>query len=296
MIIVAFILLALILSGFIFLFFVGPKMLLTPDRRQPEFYQKKFGFSDPSQLSLRRDDRFLVTDDGFKLSYWVLDDPACGKPKGAVIYLHGITDSKVSGLNYAKYLAGFCQIVYLIDLRRHGESEGNYCTYGYYEKHDVVKLIDRIAERHPGIGITLIGNSMGAAIAIQVAAIDSRVKGVMAIAPFYDLVTIALDHEFRKIGIKSKVLLKFVLSRAERLADFHAADVSPARDMPKIKSRVLIVHGDEDKTVKKEYSLKLAGMNPNARLLTIKNAGHNDVLERGGETFLKEMRDFLESP
>ncbi|HEY9167645.1 MAG TPA: alpha/beta fold hydrolase [Candidatus Kryptonia bacterium] len=275
---------------------IGARMLLMPDKRQPEYYHEKFGFSHPSQIGLRYADQTLLTSDGFKLSYWKVENPNCSRAEGAIIYLHGITDSKVSGLNYAKELSKFCMRVYLIDMRRHGDSEGRFCTYGYYEKHDVAKLIDVIKQEDPGITISLLGNSMGAAIAIQTAAIDKRIGKVIAVAPFYDLFTIALDQQFRHLGIRNRTLLRLVLQKAERLANFKASEVSPARDMGSVEAPVLIVHGEDDRTIKKEYSQRLSGLNGRSRLLTIPNAGHKDVLERGGQEYVRDLIAFLKSP
>ncbi len=274
---------------------VGPKMLLMPARRKPEYYIEKFGFSHPSQIGLRYESDTILTSDGYRLSYWMIDDPKCEKAKGAVIYLHGITDSKVSGLNYARQLAGLCQRIYLIDMRRHGESEGEYCTYGYYERHDVVRLIDKVSSEIPDVPITLLGTSMGAAISIQVAAIDKRVSRVIAVAPFCDLFSIALDHEFRHIGIRNKLLLRFVLHRAEKIAHFNAAEVSPAKDIKKVHVPILIVHGEKDKTVKRQYPQRLAELGEQTELLTIEGAGHVDVLEKGGKAYLGKISDFLAS-
>jgi hypothetical protein len=190
-------------------------------------------------------------------------------------------------------------------MRRHGDSEGDYCTYGYYEKHDVSALIDKIRPEadepvaqeleYHGTGIILLGVSMGAAIAIQTAAIDRRVARVIAVAPFYDLFSIVLDHQIRRFGIKSKLLLKLVLMRAERIANFKSSEVSPADDIGKINVPILIVHGTEDKTVRSEYSQRLKELNGNARLLVVPNAGHIDVLEKGGKAYLEQLVNFIKS-
>lgn len=294
------ILLLLVVSAVVLVFLVpvsilliGPKMLLMPERRKPEYYLEKLGFDHPSQIGLRSEHDTVETEEGYKLSYWGVDDPKCNYTKGAVIYLHGITDSKVSGLNYAKELVKFCQQIFLLDMRRHGDSEGIYCTYGYYEKYDVVKLIDKIVSDKPGVPIALVGSSMGAAIAIQVAAIDKRVARVVAVAPFYDLFSIALDHEFRHLGIRNRTLLRFVIRRAEKIADFDASRVSPAKDMKLINIPILIVHGELDKTVDKRYPERLAELNRNAKLLTVKGAGHVDVLEKGGKEYVQKISEFL---
>ncbi len=272
---------------------IGPKMLLFPHRRTPEYYQEKLGFSHPSQIGLHCEEGSLKTNDGISLSYWVIDNPDCKGLNGSVIYLHGITDSKVSGLSYAKELSGFCQRVFLIDMRRHGDSEGDYCTFGFFEKNDVVTLIDKIKRDTPATEITLLGVSMGAAIAIQTAAIDKRVTRVIAVAPFYDLFSIALDHQARKIGIKSKTLLKLVLKRAEHIANFKASEVSPASSIQKANAPILIVHGENDRSVKREYSLQLVKLGKNARLLVVPNAGHVDVLEKGGRAYLEQLMGFI---
>jgi len=287
--------LVLLAAGVFSLVYAGPKMIIFPRRRTPEYYQERSGLSHPSQLGLHFRECRLRTSDGLLLSYWIIEDPNCKKYDGTIIYLHGITDSKASGLGYAKELAGFCQRFFLIDMRRHGESEGKYCTFGYYEKHDVVSLIDEIKHDSPHTQITLLGASMGAAIAIQAAAIDKRVNRVIAIAPFYDLYSIALDHQVRKIGIRSKFLLRLVLKRAEHLARFKVSDVSPAIDIKKINVPLLIVHGENDKSVKREYPSKLAELNKNARLLSIRDAAHVDVLEKGGRDYLKQLVEFMKA-
>ncbi len=285
--------LVLISVGLVSALHFGPRELLMPEKRKPEYYQKKFGFSHPSQIGMNFTPKTLTTADGYKLSYWLLDNPKCEHAKDTIIYLHGITDSKVSGLNYAKAFAGACRKFFLIDMRRHGESGGKYCTYGYYEKHDVVRLIDQIKATDPDTEIVIIGVSMGGAIAIQTAAIDKRVARIVAIAPFYDLFSIALDHELHHIGIRSRSLLKFVLSRAERMAKFRADEVSPATDIRKIEVPILIVHGEHDKTVKVKYSQELAKLSRNAELLMVPGAGHADVLEMGGADYVRKLSEFL---
>ena len=59
------------------------------------------------------------------------------------------------------------------DSRAHGESEGDVCTYGFFEKRDLHQVLDSIG---PG-PIALVGTSRGAAVALQEAAEDARVAG-----------------------------------------------------------------------------------------------------------------------
>ena len=68
------------------------------------------------------------------------------------------------------------------DSRAHGDSQGDACTYGFFEKEDLHRVIDTLG---PG-PVVLIGTSLGAAVALQEAADDRRVSAVVAAETFSD--------------------------------------------------------------------------------------------------------------
>lgn len=52
-----------------------------------------------------------------------------------------------------------------------------------------------------------------------------------------------------------------------------------AAKAPEIEMRVLILHGEEDDLVPAEMGRRLAGLFPDATLLLLPGAGHDDVLD-----------------
>src|SRR5215208_1920159 len=62
---------------------------------------------------------------------------ASGTRVGTLVYLHGIADNRTSALGVIQHFGrrGFDVVAY--DSRAHGESEGQACTYGFFEKHDL---------------------------------------------------------------------------------------------------------------------------------------------------------------
>src|SRR5829696_3161237 len=110
--------------------------------------------------------------------------------RGTIVYLHGIADNRGSAAGVVqRFIArGFDIIAY--DSRAHGESEGAACTYGFFEKQDLHRVIDTA----PGGPVILIGTSLGAAVALQEAADDPRVRAIVAAETFSDLRTVAIER------------------------------------------------------------------------------------------------------
>lgn len=68
--------------------------------------------------------------------------PAAGARRGSLIYLHGVADNRgsVAGIAARYVPRGFDVVAY--DSRAHGRSEGDACTYGFYEKQDLSRVLD----------------------------------------------------------------------------------------------------------------------------------------------------------
>src|SRR3954463_15511057 len=126
--------------------------------------------------------------DGVDLKGWRCH--ASVPPRATLVYLHGVADNRGSSVGIIDRFGkrGFDVIAY--DSRAHGDSSGDFCTYGFYEKQDLHRVIDTI-ERGP---IVLVGTSLGAAVALQEAALDSRVAAVVAAETFSDLRTVATER------------------------------------------------------------------------------------------------------
>jgi pimeloyl-ACP methyl ester carboxylesterase len=107
--------------------------------------------------------------------------------KGTVFLLHGIADRKEFGpyMIYREILTHDGYRVVQVDLRGHGRSTGDFITFGVVESRDLVQLLDSLESQGKIIGpVGVLGVSYGASVAIEWAAIDPRIKAIVALEPF----------------------------------------------------------------------------------------------------------------
>jgi pimeloyl-ACP methyl ester carboxylesterase len=198
-----------------------------------------------------------------------------GARRGVIVYLHGIADNRASGHGVIqRYTAKGLDVV-AFDSRAHGDSGGEVCTYGYYEKADLRHIIDTLPEGP----VVLIGTSLGAAVALQEAADDPRVTGIVVAEVFSDLRTVA--RERAPFILPRRVIAK-AFQIAEQRGRFTVDAVNPANAAKRIAVPVLLIHGANDKDTKPAHSQRvhdaLAGPK---RLILVSGAGHNRSLSGG---------------
>lgn len=283
----------LLSAGFVLLA-VGPLILLQPLRRTAEWYRRSTDLLEPADAGLPQDNVHFQTHDGLSLSGWLVAQPK--RARGTVLYLHGVGDCKTAGVPLAKLFFDNGYNVFLYDSRRHGDSGGSYCTYGYYEKFDVSTAINYLIERlGKKLGpVALFGTSMGAAIAIQAAAIDTRIKGVIAEASFTDLRTISVDYQRRIIKLPWHFLRNAAMARSQKFAKFKARDVSPLEDVTRLRIPILFIHGTSDSFINLDYSKMLYHKAREPReLYLVAGANHNDVWEVAGKSYEAKVLGFL---
>jgi len=249
----------------------------------------------PSDLNLKSIDINVITKDSIKIrGYWIKSDSI--NLKSIIVFVHGIGGCKEHFLNLSKKLSEIGIESILIDSRAHGKSGGKFCTYGYKEKVDISTVIDFVKKKNNTIPIGIWGNSMGGAIAIQALEYDKRIEFGIIESTFTSLEEIVYDYQkSNSYGIGLKPLCNIALNEAGKLAEFNPDLVSPITSVKQIEQPILIAHGDKDKNIKFEYG-KLLFENlksKDKKFITIKNGGHFDLSQKGGDKYKKNIMDFL---
>ena len=217
--------------------------------------------------------------------------------KGTVILLHGIRRHKEQFIPVAKLLSERGYNSLIPDLRSHGESEGNYVTYGYFEKQDVSDMIDSIIIKNKLNGtIGVWGQSMGAAIAMQTMAIDNRIDYGIFESIFSDLPQTIKNYFKRDIGFYYDWVGEFMIWRAGKIAEFNIREVSPLKIAVNISKPVLMIHGEIDRKIKIGSAIRVFNRlkSPEKEFVIISGAGHLDIWEKGGQKYFNKVFAFIE--
>lgn len=278
---------------FLALYFYAPKIIVKINKEESALKDAP-GFETNSLLGKEIE---IKTFDGLllkaHLTYSTLD-----KVKGTIILLHGIRAQKELFVLQSKVLAqnGFHSIA--LDLRAHGKSQGQYCTFGAKEKRDISTLIDHLEKKENIINenITIWGKSLGAAIAIQSMEKDKRIKIGIIESTFSDFKHIIHDYCKLFYGFNFWPLTHFLVSRAGKTASFSPEKVSPKEACKKIEQPILMVHGNKDKRVDLKYGKENFNnlLSKNKSFLEVKGGDHFNIWELEGHAYLQTIIEFIE--
>jgi pimeloyl-ACP methyl ester carboxylesterase len=204
--------------------------------------------------------------------------------RGTLVYLHGIGDSRRWSPGIADHFVPSGYDVLAYDSRAHGDSGGDACTYGVYERQDLMKVLAHVENRP----IILLGVSLGAAVALQTAAGTSDVAAVIAIATFSDLRTVGRERA-PFFASKRNIADAFQLAEAE--AKFRVDDASPLAAAPHIKVPALIIHGAKDHDTVPAHSQRVYdSLGGPKQIILVPGAGHDDALNG---TVWRQMDEWL---
>lgn len=207
---------------------------------------------------------------GARLSALHLQLPA---PKGLVFYLHGNAGNLDSWFVNADFYrrAGFD--LFMIDYRGYGKSSGRIASQAELEA-DVRAAWAAVAPRYAGKRVVLFGRSLGSGLAAGLAA-ELQPDLTVLVSPYASLRALATEHYPWVPG----ALLRYPLATDTLL--------------PRVHTPVLLVHGDRDTLIPPRHSERLARLAPQARLLRVAGAGHNDV--HGFDSYLRGLRAALDA-
>ena len=217
----------------------------------------------------------VTTSDGIAIDGWLFT-PAT-PARAVVVFVHGKDINRQHFVSHARRFLDQGIGVVAYDQRAHGRSTGEFVTYGAKEVGDLRNVIDvALGKWGRELPVVLIGESLGAAVALQTAAVDPRVRVVVAGAAFADLTTVIDDHAPAILGAEGKAK---AIAVAEEAGQFKVADISPERAARNITVPTLLLHGSEDTYLPMKHSIRIyEGLAGPKELVRLEGVDHIGIL------------------
>lgn len=247
-----------------------------------------------------KEDFTVRTTDGIDLRGWKVR-PA--KTNGDwVLLFHGVSDNRTGVLGYAEFLLRHGYSVVMMDSRAHGKSGGDMATYGWKERYDTSAIADALYRSENVHHLYALGVSMGAAIALQSAAIEPRIEAVVAEDPFANLREVSYDYAgFDLSPLLGKTLFRpaaiFAMSAAGRAGGFSVDEVSPERAVASRAFAILLICGTKDHRIPCRHAEAIfrAAIGPK-QLWIVQGAGHASALGQAPAEYENRVVSFFEDP
>jgi pimeloyl-ACP methyl ester carboxylesterase len=229
----------------------------------------------PADVGLRYREVGLRSSDGLSLRAWWIQ--RAGSSRAAVL-VHGWGGDR-SGLHVVETAlvyerAGFD--VLMIDLRGHGESEGERVTVGYQEVRDVRGALSWLEERgFDPEDVVLHGWSMGGAAVVQAAA-GSGVAAVVEEAAYADLPPLLRERLPETSGLPAFFNPGIVLM-GRLFLGIDPWAVRPEEEAGRLSREgvpFMIIHSRDDEVIPFEHAEAFAAAYPGATFWELERYGH----------------------
>lgn len=227
-----------------------------------------------------------------------------GEIIGTLLILHGRTGKKEDYLAVAERFCAVGLRCIIPDLPGHGANRERFTTYGVLEAPMVLKCYEEAAEKYgfaqkPSM---MLGQSMGGAYAVQVAALEkSPFQSMVVVSSFDKLQTVVKGETTDLLG---DVLGTAVSGSVEHVFAWKTgvkiSEINTAKKAPGIRIPTLVIHGESDQTIPVTSGKRLYESFPadlKKQWLVVPEAGHNNILitdyplySTMAEWFLKHLK------
>jgi uncharacterized protein len=274
---------------------IGPGVLhpanLNPERLEETAQLLK-------RTSATKVDFTVRASDGVELRGWKIAPPSANGDW--VLLFHGVSDNRTGDLGHAEFLLRHGYSVIMMDSRAHGKSAGDMATYGWKERYDTVAITDALYSTEKVRHLYAHGVSMGAAIALQSAAVEPRIGAVSAEDPFASLREVTYDYAGLDVSpFIGRTLFRpasiFAMRAVAETGGFNPDGVSPEKAVAQRPFPVLLICGTDDHRIPCRHAERIynAAIGPK-ELWIVQAAGHASALGQAPAEYESRVVSFFE--
>jgi pimeloyl-ACP methyl ester carboxylesterase len=251
--------------------------------------------ANPSDLGLTYEPVAFSAADGMPLRGWFL--PAHGPARGALIFLHGQAGSMDGDIRYAPACVARGYHVLMFDFRAHGRSGGDWVSFGYYERLDVLAAIAFLRTR--GIEqVGLWGFSMGGAVALVSAPLTPAVRAIVSDGGFARLETTVagwLGEKGAPRPVRLTLARAIILAAGLRLGCWLPA-ADPIRWVSRVApAGIFFMQGGSDPYVPLTDARRLFALAGEPKQIWVEPAaGHREIELHAPADYVPQALDFFD--
>lgn len=228
----------------------------------------------PAAAGLRFEDLRLQTEDGETLAAWWVPAPA-QQARGAVLLLHGNAGSIADRIMYLPHFHAMGYAVLLVDYRGYGASTGKPSELGtYLDAQAAWQWLTGERGLKPG-AIVLVGESLGGAVAAELAA-RVQPRALVLISAFTSVLELGSEiYPWLPVRLISR---------------YHYDTLAHLRNF---RGPVLIAHSRDDEIVPFAHGERLYAAASGHKSLLEMRGGHNDSFLFSQPPWVRRATDFL---
>lgn len=260
-------------------------------RKLPLRYRQQVAETAERRYQARLEDVSIRGSDGALLKAWYVR-PA--KFNGCVVVMtHGITDNREGVAGYSPIFLDRGYAVLLPDARAHGESGGEFATYGVREADDLHRWVSFLYERDPPRCVYGFGESYGAALLLQSLAVEPRFCAMAVEDSFssaremsYERVSgpLHVGDWFGRTAGRPVIWMARAYARLRYGIDL--LQPSPLEALRNSRVPVLLIHGEEDRSINPRHAMMLAAAGAgHVQLWLVPRAWHTGAWSVAHEEF-----------
>jgi uncharacterized protein len=213
---------------------------------------------------------------------------------GTVILMHGVRANRLNMLNRARFLTGAGYSVLLFDFQAHGESSGEYITFGFLESKDAQAAVEFLHQNTRRDKIGVIGVSMGGAASLL--ATPPLEVAALILESVYPTIEEAIsDRITMRLGKLGAIFTPLLTFQLKPRLGVGPEELRPIEKAAEVTLPKYFIFGTEDRHTRIDESRKLYAHAADPKeAWAIDGAGHVDLHEYAKDEYERRVLDFLE--
>ncbi len=247
----------------------------------------------PADIGLEfRETRIPTENDRQLYGWWI---PAREASSVTLVLVHGWGQNSEKMLPFVKELHPRGYNLVTFDGRSHGQSDHDgYSTMLKFAR-DISATIDFVQQTYPERSKTVgvIGFSIGGAATIYAAVHDTRIALAVSVGAFaHPLDVMRMELEKKHVPYIPFVWLLF--RYVELRVGFRFDSIAPVRNIPRLRTPLMLIHGEKDPVVPITQARKILAAAPNGLVESwfVPGKGHFDAITH--PEFWPRVLEFLQ--